>query len=372
MDPSLPLEPFAVDPEIARAETPPAPFYSDPRWFTRITERVLARSWHALGLSAGLEAPGASRPITLLPGALDEELVLVRGEDGVLRLLSNVCTHRGMLVVEAECQVTGLRCRYHGRRFGLDGCFQSMPKFDQVEGFPTERDHLTSLPVAERHGMIFGALDPELSFEEWYAPVEERLTGIFPDAWTPAGERHGDYTFDANWMLYLDNYLEGFHIPFIHPGLTAAIPMSEYETHLLPQGTLQVAPAHLDDETALSPGEGHVDGGRRIAAWYYWLFPATLINVYPWGISLNVIEPLGPTRTHVAFRSIVADPSQLGGGASDDLHQVELEDEAAVIATQRGLRGRLYTRGRYSPEEEFGVHHFHRLLLERCRLDTQG
>ena len=138
MDRSLPLEPFAIDSEIARAETPPAPFYSDPRWFTRITERVLARSWHALGLSAGLEAPGASRPITLLPGALDEELVLVRGEDGVLRLLSNVCTHRGMLVVEAECQVTGLRCRYHGRRFGLDGCFQSMPKFDQVEGFPTE------------------------------------------------------------------------------------------------------------------------------------------------------------------------------------------------------------------------------------------
>jgi choline monooxygenase len=89
------------------------------------------------------------------------------------------------------------------------------------------------------------------------------------------------------------------------------------------------------------------------------------VNIYPWGISLNVLEPLSPTRTRVRFRTLVGRPEMLGGAASADLHQVELEDEEAVVATQIGLKGSLYRRGRYSPAEERGVHHFHRLLVSR-------
>ncbi len=363
-----PLAPFLIDPEISKAETPPAAFYSDARWFRQIRDSVFGRGWHCIGLSRGLEAPRAVRPVTLLPGVLDEELVLVRGDDGTLRLLSNVCTHRGMLVVEEAGTCDALRCRYHGRRFSLDGCFRSMPKFESVEGFPTERDDLRSLPVVERNGMVFGSLDPDVEFDAWFAPVTERLAGIDLGTLTGHPERHHDYEFEANWMLYLDNYLEGFHIPFIHPELAAAIPMTEYQTELLPSGTLQIAGAHEDDATAFAPVGDHPEAGRAIAAWYFWLFPATLINVYPWGISLNMVEPLAPTRTRVRFRSLVGHPHLLGSGAAADLHQIELEDEAAVIATQRGLLGSIYQRGRYSPPEEFGVHHFHRLLLERCAI----
>jgi len=359
------IESFEIDPDIARASTPPAAFYRDAAWLDRISKGVLRRSWLALGLSAGLEAPGSVRPLVLLPGVLDEPLALVRGSDGTLRLLSNVCTHRGMLVVEEEGRCDSLRCRYHGRRFGLDGRFRSMPRFEGVEGFPTRDDDLPALAVEERAGMLFGSLSPEISFEEWWRPVEERLAGVDLGALRPAPERHRDYEFEANWALYLDNYLEGFHIAFIHPALAAAIALDRYETHLLPQGTLQIAIAKDGDRSAFAPPAGHPEGGRRVAAWYFWLFPGTLVNVYPWGISLNIIEPLSATRTRVLFRSLVGRPELLGGGASADLHQVELEDEAAVIATQVGLKGSLYRRGRYSPEEERGVHHFHRLLVGR-------
>jgi choline monooxygenase len=240
-----------------------------------------------------------------------------------------------------------------------------MPRFEGVVGFPTAEDDLPMLSVAERSGMLFGSLAPELPFEEWWRPVEERLGGIDLGALVPAPERHRDYEFEANWALYLDNYLEGFHIAFIHPALTAAIALDRYETHLLPQGTLQIAIARDGDPTAFAPPPGHPEGGGKVAAWYFWLFPGTLVNVYPWGISLNIIEPVSPTRTRVLFRSLVSRPELQGCGASADLHQVELEDEAAVIATQVGLKGSLYRRGRYSAEEERGVHHFHRMMVAR-------
>jgi choline monooxygenase len=361
--------PFEIDPDIARASTPPAEFYRNPAWFARLADRVLRKSWLALGLSAGLERPGAVRPVSLLPGVLGEELALVRGSDEVLRLLSNVCTHRGMLVVEAEgCTPGGLRCRYHGRRFALDGAFRSMPRFEAVEGFPSAADDLPSLPVAERDGIVFGALAPEISFEEWYAPVAARLGGLDLAPLVPDPARHRDYEFDANWALYVDNYLEGFHIPFIHPGLAPAIALDRYEVHLLPAGSVQIGLAADGVEEAVVPPPGHPESGRRIAGWYFWLFPTTMVNVYPWGISLNIVEPLAPARTRVRFRTLVGRPDRRGGGASADLHRVELEDEEVVLATQRGLGGTLYRRGRYSPEEEAGVHHFHRLVLARAAL----
>jgi choline monooxygenase len=89
-----------------------------------------------------------------------------------------------------------------------------------------------------------------------------------------------------------------------------------------------------------------------------------MLNVYPWGISVNLVEPQGIDRTRVIFRSFVWDESALDKGAGSGLDRVEAEDEAIVEAVARGVRSRLYGRGRYSPTRERGVHHFHRLLAE--------
>ena len=99
-------------------------------------------------------------------------------------------------------------------------------------------------------------------------------------------------------------------------------------------------------------------------AYYWWLFPNLMFNVYPWGLSVNVVMPLSPARTRVIFRSFVAEPALLGQGAGGALDPVEMEDEAAVLGVQRGIRSRLYSKGRYSPQHERGTHHFHRLIGE--------
>jgi len=89
-----------------------------------------------------------------------------------------------------------------------------------------------------------------------------------------------------------------------------------------------------------------------------------MLNFYPWGLSLNLVQPLGIARTRISFRAYVWDAGKLDGGAGSGLDQVEMEDEAAVEAVQRGVRSRWYRSGRYSPSREQGVHHFHRLLAE--------
>ena len=111
-------------------------------------------------------------------------------------------------------------------------------------------------------------------------------------------------------------------------------------------------------------GEPAFDG-TSVAALYWFVFPNLMLNFYPWGLSLNLVEPQSPQRTRVRFRSYVGDAARGATGAGGALDLVEAQDESIVEAVQRGVRSRLYRGGRYSPAHERGVHHFHRLL---CRL----
>jgi choline monooxygenase len=169
-------------------------------------------------------------------------------------------------------------------------------------------------------------------------------------------------------MLYCDNYLEGFHIPFVHPALNQALDFGAYEVEPLGHGVLQLGvPDDPSDAFDLPPSAP--DHGRDIAAYYYFLFPNTMLNVYPWGVSVNVVKPLAVDRTRVSFLTYVNEPTRLDAGAGSGLDRVEREDEAVVEAVQRGMRSRLYRHGRYSPTQERGVHHFHRLLAQFLRTD---
>jgi choline monooxygenase len=110
--------------------------------------------------------------------------------------------------------------------------------------------------------------------------------------------------------------------------------------------------------------EGHPDHGKKVAAYYYWVFPNMMFNFYPWGLSVNVVQPKTINKTKVVFYTYVLDASQLDQGAGSLLDKVEMEDEAVVEGVQKGVRSYFYKAGRFSPKREKGVHHFHRLLAQ--------
>ncbi len=342
---------LTVDADITRAETLPGAAYRDQELHARIIERVFAPSWQ-LAPDATLVPDGTVAPFTLLPGTLDDQLLLVR-QGGSLHCLSNVCTHRGAILCDEPCEATSLRCRYHGRRFSLDGRLTHAPEFEGAVDFPSARDHLPLLPTARFGPLVLTSLVPAHDAEVQLAPVRARLSALPLDELALDPESVRDYDVAANWMLYVDNYLEGLHIPFVHPSLAQALDFGAYRTELDARGTTQIGVAKAGEDSF---------AGSDIAAYYFWLFPNLMLNFYPWGLSLNVVMPAGVDAMRVHYRAYVLDERRRERGAGSGLDRVEHEDEAVVESVQRGLQSRLYTRGRYSPSRETGVHHFHRLL----------
>ncbi|MFT5292352.1 MAG: choline monooxygenase [Planctomycetota bacterium] len=353
-----------VGPDVTKARTLPGWVHGDGRFLEMTKSVILPGAWGYVGHGGEIPAAGDVLPTRLFPGSLDEPGALTRDEKGSLRLISNVCTHRANLVVREAGNCRELRCNYHGRRFALDGSLRGSPGFEGACNFPSATDDLPAFDCGEIGPAIFGALKPTLSFPDWTDPLRARLGHLPWDQLKPMPERDRDFEVKASWILYVENYLEGFHVPYVHPGLSAAIDVGTYSHELFPWGTLQVAEAR-PDEAALPTSP--LDGGRRVAGHYLWLFPGTMLNLYPWGLSLNAVEPLAVDRTLVRFRTFVWDESKLDQGAGADLDQVEIEDEQVVEACQRGNTSRAYGSGRYAPLHEAGMHRFHRLLLEVLR-----
>ena len=337
---------FEIDPDIRQAKTLSSAFYTDERYFELSKEKIFARTWQ---FARGPEANPGLTPIILLPGFLDEPLVLARNGSGE-NCLTNVCTHRGKILVEEACDAKLIRCAYHGRRFSLDGKFLSMPEFESVENFPSAADDLRQVSFAERSGFRFVSLDPAAPFDEVINDV-----GFFDDISSPAPKlvTTSDYHVQAHWALYCENYLEGFHIPYVHRSLNEVVDYGTYKTETFRYSSLQTG----------------FDSDRNEAGRYLFLFPNTMFNFYSWGISLNVVEPLSPSSCRVRFLTYVFDESKGGHGAGADLHRVEVEDEAVVESVQKGIRSRFYAHGRYSPTREQGTHHFHRLIAEFLNRD---
>ena len=352
---------FEIDDRIAAATTLPKEAYCSGALFAEEVERIFARSW--LGVSPMPDHHSWIEPFQLLPGALNESLVFTRGLDGRESILSNVCTHRGM---QLSCEARSgkrLRCVYHGRRFELSGKLEAAPGFEGADAFPSPADDLPSLPVERLGPMMFTALDSSSPFEHWIEPVRSWMSGLPIDQLSLRSDETRRYSVSANWKLYLDNYLEGFHIPTVHKSLAAALDVGGYETVLTDYGSVQIGRVG-SDSTALNLSADHPLATERVGALYFHLFPNTLINVYPWGVSINHVNPVAVDQTEVIFRSYYWDETLRDQGAGADLHRVEMEDECVVEAVQEGIRSRLYTRGRYAPLHEQAVHHFHRIWSE--------
>jgi choline monooxygenase len=329
---------FNINPNIARAETLSSEFYTDERYFDESKEKIFSRTWQFVGTTDEIEYV---KPLIILENFFDEPILITK-KSGNFYCLSNVCTHRGKILVEKPCNANGIRCGYHGRRFDLDGKFLSMPEFEKTEKFPSEKDNLTKIPFETWGKFLFVSLNP-------IAPLEDFLSETKIANWENLrffGAK--DYLVKAHWALYCENYLEGFHIPFVHQGLNQAIDYGTYTTETFRYSSLQKG----------------FDANGEIAAYYFFIFPNLMLNFYPWGLSANIIKPLETELTRISYLTFVADESKLNQGAGADLETVEFEDQTVVESVQKGIKSRFYEKGRYSPEREQGTHHFHCLIAE--------
>ncbi len=350
-----------IEPDICKAKTLHTDFYTQAHYFELCKKKIFAQSWQFIGNKENLAQTGDIQPLTLLENYLDEPLLLTCDKEKNLHCLSNVCTHRGNLLAYTACNARQIVCKYHGRAFDLAGNFLSMPAFQDAENFPSKTDDLTELPLFFIHNLLFTSLQPQFPFSIF---VEDMLKRI---SWLPLANMKfcphlsKTYYVKAHWALYCENYLEGFHIPFVHQSLNEIIDYQNYSTETFAYSNLQLGIGKTGD-TCFDIPNSAIDAGKQIAAYYFWVFPNMMFNFYPWGLSLNIVEPQSINKTKVSFYSYVFDESKLEQGAGTALDKVELEDEEIVEHVQKGISSCFYTQGRYSPTREQGTHHFHLLL----------
>ena len=352
---------FKINSDITKAETLPATFYKDPVVFEIIKEKVFLKSWQWVGDESLVDKPQSVHPLILLDGFLTEPLLLTRDKGGHINCLTNVCTHRGNLLALTSKPTKKLTCSYHGRRFNLQGKFEFMPEFTDAENFPRPCDHLHRFPLKKWGHLLFAGLNPSFDFQEVINIMNERISFLPIDEFKLEKTLQKDFLIDANWALYCDNYLEGFHVPFVHESLNEVLDYGSYETIIYEHCNLQIG--YSDEATEIFEfPQNHIDYGKRVAAYYFWVFPNIMFNFYPWGLSINIVKPLEISKTKVSFISYVLDPTKLNKGAGSNLEKVEKEDEIVVENVQKGVRSSFYKAGRFSPKREKGVHHFHVLL----------
>ncbi len=358
------MKKFFVDSDITKAETLPATFYKDHEVFDRMKDEIFVKSWQWIGDSPSLvPLDKYVYPFSYLGNYINEPMMLVRDKESKIRCMSNVCTHRANIIAHNPGNIKGLTCMYHGRRWDMEGQFKAMPEFEQAKDFPRECDHLHQFDLQEWGPFLFTSINPEINFSV-IRNFLDKYVGFLPlheFKFDPISTK--DYLVNCHWSLYCDNYLEGFHIPFVHPDLNAVLDYETYATEVFEYGTLQIGYADGAEETYDLPKD-HPLYGKEVAAFYFWIFPNIMLNFYPWGLSVNVVKPISPTKTKVAFITYLHGENRFEGAASEMMDKVEREDEFVVEGVHKGLQSRVYKTGRFSPTREQGVHHFHRMLAD--------
>lgn len=359
-----------VSDDIRSAETLPSDFYFDEDLYEASKKSIFADSWHFVGKTREIfSGDTTTYPFFLYEKFLAEPLLLTRDTTDTIRCLSNVCTHRAFLLGHHPTTQKKITCAYHRRRFDLNGTMEFMPEFKNTLDFPRPCDHLTSLPLNEWEGFLFTSVTPAIDFGQMTSILNERLSFLNISQFTYAPEYDKIYNVHAHWALYCDNYLEGFHIPFVHNKLGSMIDYGSYETICYEDMNVQIGYAKGGTPVFKLP-IGHIDYGKKVSAYYYWLFPNLMLNFYPWGLQVNVVEPISPSFTKVHFYHYIKDESlwQMMEG-EDVAEKTQREDEWVVEGVQKGLKSRFYNTGRFSPTREQGVHHFHGLLAKYLKRD---
>lgn len=355
-DPNAPLD---------QASTIPASWYINKDFYELELKTVFSRTWQLAARLDQVRQPG-QYVTTDIAG---EPIVVVRGNDGVLRAFFNVCRHHAAAVMtEPEGKAAQLRCPYHGWTYSLEGELKGTPDFAGVCNFDRASSGLAPLDIAEWENWVFVRIErgsgPSL-VDFLGADLVQQASGLQLQELHWFERRH--YSFDCNWKVFVDNYLDGgYHVPYLHKGLDSVLDYSNYMVENGEHHCLQWSPMVSEGAEAQT---GAVRKGER--ALYYWIHPNFMINWYDGVMDTNLVVPRGVDKTEVIFDFYFPDVmSEESRRASVEVgHRIQDEDVAICKSVQRGLNSRAYHAGRLSVRREAGEHLFHRLIYRDVRQD---
>lgn len=330
-------------PDLAEARALGPEFYSGEARHRFDQDQVLAPAWQVMAPAALLADPG-DHIVREIGG---KPVILLRNEAGTIKGFFNVCAHRAGPL--ATCDGRGakrLRCAYHGWIYNLDGQLRAAPEMQGAKDFSRDDVRLVPIDVCEWQGLVFARAGTGPSLPDQLGTMAAPL-----EACGLSGMRHHHariYDVACNWKVYVDNYLEGYHVPSVHPGLNQLIDMRDYVTELYPAGSIQRSP--------VTDSSGPYAAGHAL---YVHIFPNTMLNILPGRLQTNRVTAHGPDKCRVEFDFYYA-PGFESRAAEDDAFSDTVQDEDRVICehVQRGLASGAYSPGRLSPSQEAALWHW--------------
>lgn len=350
---------------VGRATTLPPAVYTDEAWYAFEREAVFSREWLCLGRESDVAAPGDY----LTAEVAGEPLIVVRGRDGTVRVLSAVCQHRAMLVAEGSGSCATFRCPYHHWTYGLDGRLLGTPAMQRTEAFDRAEHGLPGLRCEIWQGFVFANLDPDA------APLAPTLAKLDPllEHFDLAGCRPRAATdrFPAmpwNWKVMLENFNDGYHASRLHAGvhdfcpseLASFLPWEDGDGAVVrTNGFLHPDGGFNALQQAMLPIFPGLTNQERSRVTFALVPPTLAIGAAPDQVFYFLVRPTSPGTIDLEIGYLfhpdaLADPlfEQRYQLSAVGVGQIVAQDVATTTAVQKGLGSRFARRGRYSWQEE--------------------
>jgi choline monooxygenase len=355
------LDDYRPTARLEEATTLPARWYTDPGFLQMEKDKIFWATWQPVGYASSVAEPGQYFSCDIV----GEPVVIVRGKDNIVRAFANVCRHRAAALVSEPGCANVLKCPYHGWTYQLDGKLLGAPEIEGIEDWDRSQVRLPAYQVAVWGPFVFVNVDCG-------APPLDEVLGTIPDDAARIGCPIGnlkfscrrDYLIDCNWKVYVDNYLEGYHLPAAHPGLFRELDYSQYRVDTFRWYSSQYAPIRPPKEGEQRQYGEQYAGNRAL---YFWIFPNFMLNIYPDNLSSNIIVPVGHNKTLTIFEWFTYGSDPVKESTIQFSDEIQQEDIAICEAVQKGLQSRTYRLGRLAPKRENGVHHFHLLMDEMLK-----
>lgn len=344
---------------LARAETIPSAWYSNSMFFDVDSAAIFSKTWQGVGYSDRLPNAGDY----FLTEIAENPIIILRDDALQLRGFYNVCRHRGgpLATEDGNCPKV-LQCKYHGWTYRLNGALRGVPDFNYVELFDKSDFGLVPVNVDVWEGLIFATLNPA---PPPLATIFSGMAGRFSPISLDGLQFHSRVTYNikCNWKIYVDNYLEGYHVPLVHPELNRLLDYRNYVTETFENYSLQYSPLKESN---------NVYGDNVDEAFYFFVYPNFMLNLFNNRLQVNIVRPISHCETEVIFDYYYKDltSKRAKKTIAEDIEYSDLvqqEDIDICERVQKGVSSLAYDRGRFSVKRESGVHHFQELLKRSYR-----
>lgn len=355
----------------------PAVVFKDKETYNLECEKVFAKGWMSICCAQQIPNPGDILPIRIA----GQSLIAIRDKEGEVGVFHNICRHKGAPLIDEPCNKRALVCPYHKWSFKINGDLLSAPRYfgsDNKNLSDEEKSDKGLVPVrfAIWWDIVFVNIDNQAEeFSDFIQPLDQLLSDYPQQDIKRVGTT--DYSGEVNWKLAVDNFLDGYHVPFVHSQACSIKAALEQDDIFLSDNIVGLRLANgassKPEKTAKQlPHFNHLSEEKIGMQQWFGIFPNTLFFVDPCWVQTIIVKPMGPTETDESLNIYVVNDAAASteyteerARLSDVLNEVNQQDIELLDKLQITRSNDISNKGHLVPFWDKVNSEFHQTWLKK-------